>query len=524
MKEESDVLIGVELDGGYRVEELLRADSLQRVYRAKAVSSDETVQVLFFEALDGAAGNEAFTAHASRLTSLASPHILSIIAYGTYENARYLVTPSIEGESLRAVLSRVGTLDRSTTLHIVQQAASGLGVAHEQGVVHAGLTPESLFIDGESGEELRVLIADFATGLLLGAGERGEVVTPSGKIIGDPAYLSPEQIKGEGVGEKSDIYSLAVISYEMLSGKTPFVAEGEGIEEVMDLLSRQANDEAPPLEANVPTTLANLIGLALAKNPADRPISVYAYASLFQETIDAAFASVVEEQEQGQGQGQEQEEKDLLAGSEFGDEDIFADDDAIGDEAFAELGEMSDEDLDYEEEEEARSRAVTKLLPWVVALLLLGALFMIYLLFFQSEDAEVQQSTQEEVPVQTGPRVGAVDLRFIVLESVPGKYLEKALEERFREVRGSAGEKEELAALHKINTQEVGKLLVEVRAVIRALGEREGFDLIVTSDADLATAPYMREDLEDPAGVLLSVPEPVDLNQRVIELFNALYQ
>ncbi|HLB54562.1 MAG TPA: serine/threonine-protein kinase, partial [Gemmatimonadales bacterium] len=185
-----------------------------------------------------------FRREALAVGSVQNPHIVPVYDVGESDGVLWLLMPLIQGETLKSILAREGHLPVPEARRILLEAAEALQAAHEAGVVHRDIKPENLMIEGKSG---RVMLMDFGIAKAMDAGS-DHTLTGTGVIIGTPKYMSPEQAMGKhGLTAASDQYSLAVVGYQMLSGRVPF--EGENVREVM---ARQLFDEPIPLSRLLP--------------------------------------------------------------------------------------------------------------------------------------------------------------------------------------------------------------------------------------------------------------------------------
>ena len=189
--------------------------------------------------------NEARAANAIR-----HPNIIEVLDSGTTaRGASYLVMELLEGEALSARIRRLSRLDERSAIEIAMQTAAGLGAAHAKGIIHRDLKPDNLFVIPEESDASRerVKILDFGIAKLhVTAGD--SLKTRTGTLMGTPVYMSPEQCLGtKEVDHRSDVYSLGIIIYEMLAGRTPFVSEGFG-----ELLNMHLNEAPPPLRQFAP--------------------------------------------------------------------------------------------------------------------------------------------------------------------------------------------------------------------------------------------------------------------------------
>jgi serine/threonine-protein kinase len=213
-----------------------------------------------------------FVREAKAAAALSHPNVIQIFfighepaaagAVGGAGGRHYFVMEFVEGRSVHELLKEEGALDPLRAARIVQQAASGLAAAHDHGLVHRDIKPANLLVTKEE----RVKIADF--GLALAPSDAGTRLTATHSLMGTPGYLSPEQCCGEPAGPRSDIYSLGMTFYEMLTGAMPF--KGESPLAVL----RQILDEEPPklleVDPSLDPAIARVVERMVAKEPNDR--------------------------------------------------------------------------------------------------------------------------------------------------------------------------------------------------------------------------------------------------------------
>jgi serine/threonine-protein kinase len=171
-------------------------------------------------------GRARFKREARAAARLKSPHVTHIYDYGVENGAPYMVMELLEGEDLGQRLARLGKLDFSATMAIVDGVARGLKLAHDAGIVHRDLKPTNVFL-ARSGDHEVVKILDF--GIAKEATLDGSTeATASGALVGSPRYMSPEQAQGEKTDPRSDLWSLSVLVYQMLTGRQPFLGDSLG--------------------------------------------------------------------------------------------------------------------------------------------------------------------------------------------------------------------------------------------------------------------------------------------------------
>ncbi|MFT7679430.1 MAG: tetratricopeptide (TPR) repeat protein [Planctomycetota bacterium] len=182
----------------------------------------------------------------------------------------YLAMEYVEGRTLKQYLLDKGALDAPDAMDLVAQILSVLAEAHRQGIVHRDLKPENIMISTSATEEATVKVLDFGLSKLLDQPENSGMMTQTGRIMGTPMYMSPEQCSGREVDHRSDLYSAGLILFELLTGSTPFQAEN-----LTELLVKHLNEEAPSLYASnpdlmIPAGMEGFLEQALAKNPDQR--------------------------------------------------------------------------------------------------------------------------------------------------------------------------------------------------------------------------------------------------------------
>jgi serine/threonine-protein kinase len=200
-------------------------------------------------------------------------NVVRVLDHGGEDGPCFIAMELLEGEGLFDRLRRQGELPPAEVVAILVQVCNGLEAAHRQGVVHRDLKPENVFLHGRRGTPPVVKILDF--GVAGGAhGEGGD----TGLVVGTPEYLSPEQAYGKAVDARSDVYSVGIMAWRMLVGRTPFSADSPDA-----LIRMQARDPVPSITAArpdlvIPPELIDVVARACAKDPAERPPSAAALA------------------------------------------------------------------------------------------------------------------------------------------------------------------------------------------------------------------------------------------------------
>src|SRR4051812_16200875 len=233
------------------------------VYRARDLRLDRRVAVKTLPAhlANDDVVRERFLREARTAGSLSHQHIVPIHRADELGGHVFFVMGYVDGESLAQRIRDVGQVDPREVVRVLTDVADALGYAHKHGVIHRDVKAENILLDAATG---RAMVTDFGIARLAEAAP----LTATGQVLGTVYYLSPEQVAGEGVDARSDIYSLGVVGFFALAGRFPFDAELASA-----VLIAHVNKAPPPLHTLAPETprvLAEVIDRCLAKNPADR--------------------------------------------------------------------------------------------------------------------------------------------------------------------------------------------------------------------------------------------------------------
>lgn len=269
----SQNIIGTVVDEKYELLEQLGEGGMGHVYRARHVLMGKEFAVKLIHAELAQVNDivQRFKREARSSSLLNHPNCISVTDFGThkYHNIRqlYLVMELLEGEDLDYLLHRQKKIPPEKAVEIVRQILKGLGHAHEQGVIHRDLKPENIFlVTGHNGEET-VKILDFGIAKMSGGQGDGDKLTKTGVVFGTPKYLSPEQALGDSVDHRSDLYTVGVLLFEMLTGEPPFTGKT-----VMDVMSAHLTTPPPKLGryGSYPRGMQRIIQKAMAKKPQHR--------------------------------------------------------------------------------------------------------------------------------------------------------------------------------------------------------------------------------------------------------------
>lgn len=243
-----DPLLGKLFAGRFRISERIGEGGMGCVYKAVHTGMDRICAIKVLSPLSGdqQMASARFQREAKMSSRIESPNAVTIYDFGEAEPGQlYLVMEFIEGESLDRLLKREKSLPVERVLNITQQTAHALAAAHSLGIVHRDLKPANIMLTQRNGREL-VKVVDFGIAKTI-TEDCDDNLTQTGFLVGTPTYMSPEQVLGEPVNSCSDIYSLAIIVYQMLSGSLPFNGEN-----LRALLMARLNGEPKPLRASAP--------------------------------------------------------------------------------------------------------------------------------------------------------------------------------------------------------------------------------------------------------------------------------
>jgi eukaryotic-like serine/threonine-protein kinase len=266
----------------FRIDAIIGRGAMAEVYRAfdleaqadvalkilkKSLSGDPAVQLRFTR--------EAAVQAKLRHRNIAALHTTGITEY----DEPYLVVELLRGKTLRHVIKAEGRVATRKAASYTWQALQGLTAIHASGVLHRDLKPANIMLEPSPGPTERVALIDFGFATLEGAAK----LTQQGMVVGSLTYIAPERLRGELPDGRSDLYSIGVILFEMLSGTPPFVADND-----ITLIELHLDAEPPPLDVTVPEALRDIVDHALAKYPAER----YPSAAAMAAALEAAAPTI----------------------------------------------------------------------------------------------------------------------------------------------------------------------------------------------------------------------------------------
>jgi eukaryotic-like serine/threonine-protein kinase len=265
-------VVGEVIADRYELEELVDHGGMSSVYRGRdrLLERNVALKVLHSHFVDDAEYVERFRREARAVAQLSHPNIVTVIDRGSSDGHQFIVFEYVDGENLKQLLERTGPLPVDRAIDLGIQIADALAFAHAHDLVHRDVKPQNVLIDVAGDAK----VTDFGIARSLDV-ERG--VTQTGTVLGTSNYLSPEQAEGRPVTPATDIYSLGVVLYELLTGDVPFRGDN-----LVVVAMKHVTESPPSLLASrpdVPPRLAHAVDRALAKDPADRFASMDGFAN-----------------------------------------------------------------------------------------------------------------------------------------------------------------------------------------------------------------------------------------------------
>ncbi|MFM8001965.1 MAG: protein kinase domain-containing protein, partial [Actinomycetota bacterium] len=253
------------INNRYGIGKRVGRGGMAEIFQAKDLLLDRPVaiKVLFAEFATDPAFVERFRREAQAAGNLNHPNIVGVYDWGKVNNTYFIAMEYVNGRTLSDILKQSGTLTPMQVCDVMIEVASALSSAHQSGVVHRDVKPGNILVSTTG----QVKVTDFGIARALGAGVE-EGLTQTGAVMGTATYFSPEQAQGVFTDQRTDIYSLGIVMYEMLSGVAPFTGEN-----AVAIAYKQVHETAPPIKERapaVPDALAAIVTKCMAKSPDDR--------------------------------------------------------------------------------------------------------------------------------------------------------------------------------------------------------------------------------------------------------------
>ncbi|HET9704374.1 MAG TPA: protein kinase [Vicinamibacterales bacterium] len=279
----SGITVGVVVDGKYRVDAVVGEGGMGAVFRAWDLRLERAVAIKVVRAdlLSDPDSRARFRRESQIVARLQHPSIVTVFDYGTLaDGSAFLVMEFVPGEDLRSLLRREGKLPAPRAADLLGGICGGVDAAHKSGILHRDLKPENILLP-ESGIGPKVVDFGVAKLTTTTTTTGGGTLTAAGTVVGTPAYMAPEQLRGDAVDGRADVYSLGVMTYEMLTARLPF---GSG--SFVDIAMKQARGRVDM--AGLPTAVAGAIRRAIAYDRAERQESPSVFAQEVREKITKA--------------------------------------------------------------------------------------------------------------------------------------------------------------------------------------------------------------------------------------------
>ena len=283
---ESGSLVGSVIGERYHVLRTLGEGGMGQVYLAEHVKMGRkcALKVMHHGMMHDADAISRFNREAANASRISHPNVAAIYDFGeTTDGVIYLAMEYIQGEALSAVVHREGALSVQRAARIIRQAGDALTVAHEMGIVHRDLKPDNIMIArGREGLDL-VKIVDF--GIAKAADVQSQKVTRTGMVVGTPEYMSPEQLSGDPLDGRSDVYSLALVGFNMLTGTLPFPSDSAQRAMIMRLMERPRTLAEMAPQVRWPAEVQAIMDRGLAREAVDRYATAHGFAEALHDAL-----------------------------------------------------------------------------------------------------------------------------------------------------------------------------------------------------------------------------------------------
>ncbi|MFN9812945.1 MAG: serine/threonine-protein kinase [Deltaproteobacteria bacterium] len=294
-----DPLMGTLMGGRYHIVGRVGTGGMGTVYRAeqRGLGRPVALKVLKAELVSDRETVGRFQREAKAMSLLVHPNTVRVFDFGEDPAGHlFLAMELLEGELLTSKLEREGSLDIQEAVSIAQQILRSLHEAHTKGLVHRDLKPDNIYlarVDGHSEAVVKVLDFGIAKIFRDDAKPIDQLETQAGTVFGTPRYMSPEQAQGKALDPRSDLYSVAVLLFQLLAGQAPFTDE-----DAVVVMAKHIREEIPLVtdvvhDRPIPGTLARLLARALEKEPAKR----FSTAEQFEQALGGTYADIERERE-----------------------------------------------------------------------------------------------------------------------------------------------------------------------------------------------------------------------------------
>jgi serine/threonine-protein kinase len=275
------VVVGERIADRYELEEVVGHGGMSTVYKAhdSLLERNVALKVLHQQYNEDEDFVERFKHEARSVAQLQHPNIVTVIDRGEEDGRQYIVFEFIDGENLKELVVRKGRLGLRDALEIAHEIARGLAFAHDHGLIHRDVKPQNVLLNGDG----RAKVTDFGIARSLDV-DHG--VTQTGTILGTSNYIAPEQASGQPVDAHTDVYSLGIVLYEMLTGELPF--PGESFVAIAMKHIQEPSPNVLDVRGDIPLRVAEMIDRALEKDPEHRFPTMDAFAA----EIEASLAEL----------------------------------------------------------------------------------------------------------------------------------------------------------------------------------------------------------------------------------------
>jgi serine/threonine-protein kinase len=272
------VVVGETIADRYELEEVVGHGGMSTVYKARdsLLERNVALKVLHQQYNEDEDFVERFKREARSVAQLQHPNIVTVIDRGEEDGRQYIVFEFIDGENLKELVVRKGRLDLRDALEIAHEIARGLAFAHDHGLVHRDVKPQNVLLNGDG----RAKVTDFGIARSLDV-DHG--VTQTGTILGTSNYIAPEQASGQPVDAHTDVYSLGIVLYEMLTGELPF--PGESFVAIAMKHIQEPSPNVLDVRGDIPLRVAEMIDRALEKDPEHRFPTMDAFAAEIEKSL-----------------------------------------------------------------------------------------------------------------------------------------------------------------------------------------------------------------------------------------------